>query len=379
MIKEDEFPLEQKSIIIFESFLNQGNQTLELDNDITITYSGGKDTETTNKIKNILIQSEINKNIDFSSIQINKEDDNNDDDGIGTITNLFSIKYNDIYIGGISPNFLMREGLGLNKYSEETFYIGEWKNNMKEGLGFLKIDNNNFYIGYFHQNQLDGDGILYLKTRNIFFIGHLSNGEYDEGAYLDLNKDIYYRGKFKEGKKNDDHCTMIEMKNKHIFVGKVTDDVFERGYLCSFNTEELNVKDENDKDMPVTQFNMEKIFYFYKDKDENKQFVYQYQKDFKEILNDNFRKIFELETQTKKFYENNVLNYIEYCCTLEEDNDFNDLLRYNDKGNGGLSVIFFSNYNFYINEYKDILEEFDINDIKNKISISQELFESQNE
>ena len=162
-------------------------------------------------------------------------------------------------------------------------------------------------------------------------------------------------------------------------VGKVTDDVFERGYLCSFNTEELNVKDENDKDMPVTQFNMEKIFYFYKDKDENKQFVYQFQKDFKEVLNDNFRKIFELETQTKKFYENNVLNYIEYCCTLEEDNDFNDLLRYNDKGNGGLSVIFFSNYNFYINEYKDILEEFDINDIKNKISISQELFESQNE
>ena len=51
----------------------------------------------------------------------------------------------------------MREGLGLNKYSEETFYIGEWKNNMKEGLGFLKIDNNNFYIGYFHQNQLDGN------------------------------------------------------------------------------------------------------------------------------------------------------------------------------------------------------------------------------
>ena len=132
MIKEDEFPLEQKSIIIFESFLNQGNQTLELDNDITITYSGGKDTETTNKIKNILIQSEINKNIDFSSIQINKEDDNNDDDGIGTITNLFSIKYNDIYIGGISPNFQMREGLGLNKYSEETFYIGEWKNTVKK-------------------------------------------------------------------------------------------------------------------------------------------------------------------------------------------------------------------------------------------------------
>ena len=186
---------------------------------------------------------------------------------------------------------------------DKTVYRSSWEEIVSNEIFRQRDKSNNNDIGYFHQNQLDGDGILYLKTRNIFFIGHLSNGEYDEGAYLDLNKDIYYRGKFKEGKKNDDHCTMIEMKNKHIFVGKVTDDVFERGYLCSFNTEELNVKDENDKDMPVTQFNMEKIFYFYKDKDENKQFVYQFQKDFKEVLNDNFRKIFELETQTKKFYE----------------------------------------------------------------------------
>ena len=64
MIKEDEFPLEQKSIIIFESFLNQGNQTLELDNDITITYSGGKDTETTDKIEKVLKLGSNSKEID---------------------------------------------------------------------------------------------------------------------------------------------------------------------------------------------------------------------------------------------------------------------------------------------------------------------------
>ena len=58
-IIEDEFPLNIKPITIFESLLQQDNLTIELDNDIAITYSGKKDDDEINyKIKNILIQSE---------------------------------------------------------------------------------------------------------------------------------------------------------------------------------------------------------------------------------------------------------------------------------------------------------------------------------
>ena len=73
-IIEDEFPLNIKPITIFESLLQQDNLTIELDNDIAITYSGKKDDDEINyKIKNILIQSENDKNIDFSSILEQKE------------------------------------------------------------------------------------------------------------------------------------------------------------------------------------------------------------------------------------------------------------------------------------------------------------------
>ena len=190
-IIEDEFSLDIKPVTIFESLLQQENLTIELENDISITYSGKKDDEITSKIKNLLMQYENDKNIDFNSIleqiELNKEnnendlnnenenDFNNENDEFKK-NNLFSIKYKDIYIGGVSPNFQMREGFGLNKYNEDhTFYIGLWKNNMKEGFGFFKINDDTYYLGHFHQNQFEGDCILYLKSKNIFYLGTFSN------------------------------------------------------------------------------------------------------------------------------------------------------------------------------------------------------------
>ena len=128
-IIEDEFSLDIKPVTIFESLLQQENLTIELENDVSITYSGKKDDEITSKIKNLLMQYENDKNIDFNSIleqiELNKEnnendlnnenenDFNNENDEFKK-NNLFSIKYKDIYIGGVSPNFQMREGFGLN-------------------------------------------------------------------------------------------------------------------------------------------------------------------------------------------------------------------------------------------------------------------------
>jgi len=91
----------------------------------------------------------------------NENDFNNENDEFKQ-NNLFSIKYKDIYIDGVSPNFQMREGFELNKNDEDhTLFIGQWKNNMKEGLGFLKINDNTYYRGKFHQNQLEGDGFIF--------------------------------------------------------------------------------------------------------------------------------------------------------------------------------------------------------------------------
>ena len=381
-IIEEEFQINIKPITIFESLIQQDNSALNLENDITITYPGDKDDEFISTMKNFLIQGETDKNIDFNSFlkpQEEKVNDSNNKNDESYQNNLFSIKYKDIYIGGVSPNFQIREGFGLNKYNEEQiFYLGQWKNNMKEGIGFLKIDDDTFYIGYFHHNQFDGEGILYLKSKNILFLGQMSNGAIDEGFYLDINNDVYYIGKFINNKKNDDNCAMIEMKNQHIFVGRVENDVFENGYLCLYNSEIIQKKDENGEDLFEISFFIEKIFYFYKAQDNNNQFIYQFENDFKEVLYQNMKKIFGFGFELQKQIQY-ILDYIKYLNTLAEDDDFIDLNKYNEKMDSSLLYMFKNNYNYYLNNYLKLKDDFDINEIKNEINISQEIQGEENE
>ena len=387
-IIEDEFSLDIKQVTIFESLLQQENLTIELENDVSITYSGKKDDEITSKIKNLLMQYENDKNIDFNSIleqiELNKEnnendlnnenenDFNNENDEFKK-NNLFSIKYKDIYIGGVSPNFQMREGFGLNKYNEDhTFYIGLWKNNMKEGFGFLKIDDDTYYLGHFHQNQFEGDCILYLKSKNIFYLGTFSNSSFEEGQYIDINNDVFYKGKFLNNRKNDDCCTMTEMNNRHIFIGEIENDNFKKGFLCQYICEVNESKDDVGEDVFEYIFDIEKIFHYSKDEENNTKFIYQFQNSFKQNLKKNIEKIFIFNYETKKRIIKKLNGYFDYLNTLGEDNDYNDLNKYNDKGYDSLFYIFMNNYNLYITDYQDLTERFSINQIKNELNLSQE-------
>ena len=389
-IIEDEFSLDIKPVTIFESLLQQENLTIELENDVSITYSGKKDDEITSKIKNLLMQYENDKNIDFNSIleqiELNKEnnendlnnenenenDFNNENDEFKK-NNLFSIKYKDIYIGGVSPNFQMREGFGLNKYNEDhTFYIGLWKNNMKEGFGFLKIDDDTYYLGHFHQNQFEGDCILYLKSKNIFYLGTFSNSSFEEGQYIDINNDVFYKGKFLNNRKNDDCCTMTEMNNRHIFIGEIENDNFKKGFLCQYICEVNESKDDVGEDVFEYIFDIEKIFHYSKDEENNTKFIYQFQNSFKQNLKKNIEKIFIFNYETKKRMIKKLNGYFDYLNTLGEDNDYNDLNKYNAKGYDNLFYIFMNNYNLYITDYQDLTERFSINQIKNELNLSQE-------
>jgi hypothetical protein len=90
-IIEEEFQLDMKPITIFESLLKQQNSTIELQNDISITYSRSKDINITEKIKNLLIQNEAGKNIDFDSIlnpmdeNVDESNNENDENNQGTL------------------------------------------------------------------------------------------------------------------------------------------------------------------------------------------------------------------------------------------------------------------------------------------------------
>ena len=371
MISEEEFQINQEPINIFDSLLKSKDSCINLDQDISITYSESNNPELSSKIKNFLIQNEsqLNQNFDLNLyLNEGKEDDSNNENNDN---NLFSINYKDIYIGGISANFKMREGFGLNKYENENiFYVGQWKNNMKEGIGLLKINDDTFYAGYFHKNQFDGNGILYDKSKNLLYIGHMNNGAFDEGVYIDIDKEVYYRGKFILGKKNDKNCTLIEMKNKQLFIGSVENDEFKKGYLCLYNSKEIQNKDENEE--INFDFSIEKIFYYYKDDNNDIKFVYNFDNEFKEILNKNMKKIFSLELFTQSQIEN-IIQYFSYLETLEEDDDYNNIIKYNEKDDKSLCFMFFSNYNYYIGNYQEEKEKYDINEIKNEIDISQDI------
>ncbi len=70
---------------------------------------------------------------------------------------------------------------------------------------------------------------------------------------------------------------------------------------------------------------------------------------------------------------------MDYLDTLSEDLDFIDLMKYNGKGENGLLYIFINNYNYYLTDYQELIQNYNINEIKNEIDISQEIQRSQNE
>ena len=72
------------------------------------------------------------------------------------------------------------------------------------------------------------------------------------------------------------------------------------------------------------------------------------------------KKIIAFEYEITKQIEN-TMNYFSYLNALVNDDDFNSLLRYNDKDDKSLSYLFVNNYNFHLEKYQEIKENFDIN------------------
>ena len=48
----------------------------------------------------------------------------------------------------------------------------------------------------------------------------------DKGILYNNNTTVFYNGKFKDGKKNDKLCSYFDVKNNHIFIGEVKEDMF---------------------------------------------------------------------------------------------------------------------------------------------------------
>ena len=238
MISEQEINMEQNKKDIFQKLYETG--VYEEPKRI-IKYFGNKNQIPLEEEENKIEENEGN------NILLMAEDARN---------YLLFINYENIYIGAVSINDLSRrENFGLNIYSDDCFYIGRWKDNMKEGVGFLKINENLMYSGNFSSNQFNGFGFLYDKAKNNLFFGEFNNGEYSEGIFYNIENEYIYRGKIKDGKKNDNLCSFFDTKKGYLFIGEIIEDEFNKGYVYFTKMKEVNQNTD-------IEFNIIKIFYF---------------------------------------------------------------------------------------------------------------------
>ena len=258
-------------------------------------------------------------------------------------------KYKDIYIGCLSINNPeSREKFGLNKYINDLFYIGQWNNNKKEGIGFLKIKENILYLGQFSNNQLNGFGMLLYRDKGYFYFGTFVEGQMDKGIFYDNEKSLFYNGKFKNGKKNDNLCTYFDISNKNIFIGEVQDDKFIKGYLSL-----CEIIEEKKDNQILTNFSCDKVIYFDKTDINNPKYEHQYFFDynFADNLQNIFMEIFEVDLNLKDIHDNYVAFFENLENIIYNDSYTDYIERYNPQDNLNLENSFIKNYNIYYNRF----------------------------
>ena len=259
-------------------------------------------------------------------------------------------KYKDFYIGCLSiNNFESREKFGLNKYFKDYFYIGQWKENKKEGIGFLKMNENILYLGEFSNNQINGFGMIYYKDLKYFYFGTFIDGQMDNGIYYNAQKLLFYHGKFKNGKKNDKLCSYFDVKNNHIFIGEIKDDIFIKGYLSI-----CKITEDKEENEVQTDISIDKIIYLDKtNPNETKyKYFYQFVPEFYDKIQNIFFNVFQEYFNIKNNHENYNLAFLRNLEKTVQNDSYNKYLeRYNPEEKFNLENNFINGYEKYHNSF----------------------------
>ena len=274
------------------------------------------------------------------------------------LNSLLFINYKDIYIGGVS--FLSpqcREKFGLNKYSKDSFYLGQWEKNTKNGIGFLKINKDIMYMGNFVNNQIYGYGMLYYALEKVLYIGDFLEGKFVEGICFSQENNTCYRGKIKNGKKYGNLCTFIEFEKDRIFIGETIDDIFIKGYLGICEISKVNNNNINNDNDSNSVMELNRIFYFDK-YDLNNIIIINNSQLNQEVyykIQDLMANIYQTNYDMKIQYEN-LIDYFQSFDSYVNDRDYLDyLIKYNqvDDEDDSLENYFLKDYNDFCSKFKE--------------------------
>ena len=213
------------------------------------------------------------KNIKFQfCLDYQPEDVQDQDENIDYPKYISEIKFNSFnYLGILSKNFI-KEIHGYKTFNNGDEYFGQWKQDKKNGHGIYFYKNedkeefNQIYIGEFENNIKSGKGV-YFNVKNFsdskkdeasnpfeftnsegkkdgvptpleftVAIGDFVNDNFSEGIVVRIEDghQKIYKGKIKEGKKNDEKGEIYEDKNK-IFIGNLMDNIMIEGRIIILN------------------------------------------------------------------------------------------------------------------------------------------------
>ena len=276
-------------------------------------------------------------------------------------------KYKNIYIGCLSlTQPFTREKFGLNKYFKDTFYLGQWKENLKDGIGLLKVKDDIVYIGNFVKNQFNGFGILNNKINDFFYFGNFIDGIMDKGILYNNNTTVFYNGKFKDGKKNDKLCSYFDVKNNHIFIGEVKEDMFIKGYLSICKITEIKKDNEVQTDISI-----EKIIYFDKtDPNETKyKYFYEFDIEFNDKIQTIFFNVYQEYFNLKSNHENFNLDFLKNLENTIKNDSYNKYLeRYNPEEKFNLENHFIKNYEQYRSSFIESENKLNLKEYENIVN-----------
>ena len=137
----------------------------------------------------------------------------------------------------------MKDGNGMEKYSDGSIYEGGFKNNLRHGKGTLILDKTGIqkYIGEFKNDKISGKG-RYIRSELKEYIGEWDNNQVSGYGML-KDGNILYFGFFLSDKKNGYGACFYDVINM-VIIGKWENDLIQ-GFAIVINYND-NGEDNNE-------------------------------------------------------------------------------------------------------------------------------------
>ena len=206
----EEDNINDKNIISLESQNYKDNQNIiNLKNQNVLEKEEKKNSNTNNNLKSKEITS---NNSDNSNIKTNIK------------TNIDK------------PKQTPKNGLNIQVWSKNHYYIGYYQDDMADGLGKM-ITGDNKYYGEFKNGQSCGFGIFYNNINEIIYEGYWLNDLQNEYGIEKWNDDSIFFGKYSQGEKNGIGCYL--WKDGSVYEGEFCDNKFEGYGIYYYNNNKI--------------------------------------------------------------------------------------------------------------------------------------------